>query len=159
VALGLRTDPYGAFSFRVEVDGILEGGFSEVTGLQSELEVQDYREGGRNDFVHRIAGPVRYPSNLVLRRGLASGALWEWYAAAARGAIVRAAVAVIVCDASGGPAWRWSFIDAYPVRWFGPELRATSAAVAVESVELVHCGLQGSESGALGPLERAAESL
>jgi phage tail-like protein len=157
-----RTDPYLAYTFRVEIDGIVEGGFSEVTGLQSELETFDYREGGRNDYVHRLAGPVRYPQNLVLRRGLASSSLWDWYSDAAAGNIRRASAAVLLCDASGETVWRWSFTDAYPVRWTGPDLRAASAAVAVEAVELAHRGLADSESGIeklLHQVERTVEEI
>lgn len=144
----LRSDPFGAFTFLVEVRGIVEGGFTEVTGLASELETIDYREGGENGFVHRLAGPVRYQSNLTLRRGLASTELWDWYRDAAAGTITRAHVSVLLLDPTLATGWRWSFVDAYPVRWTGPDLRAQSAAVAVEALELAHRGIAAQESGA-----------
>jgi phage tail-like protein len=148
---GARRDPLSAFRFLVEVSGIVTGGFTEVTGLQSELETFDYREGGRNEFVHRLAGPVRYPSNLVLRRGLVTPELWNWYQASAAGRIERAHVSVLMLDAARESAWRWSFIDAYPIRWLGPDLRASSSMVAVEAVELTHRGVDPHESGPGGP--------
>jgi len=46
---GLRKDPYAGFNFLVEIDGLLVGGFTEVTGLQVETESHDYREGGLNE--------------------------------------------------------------------------------------------------------------
>jgi len=141
VATGERTDPYLAFAFLVELDGLLVGGFSEVTGLQREIEVQDYREGGVNEYIHKLAGPVRYPSNLILKRGLAGPEAWEWHDNAARGNITRRNGAIVLQDSAGEEAWRWTFLDAYPVRWTGPELRAATAAVAVESLELVHRGI------------------
>jgi phage tail-like protein len=141
------TRPFTSFRFLVEVKGIVEGGFAEVTGLQSELETFDYREGGRNDFVHRLAGPVRYPTNLTLRRGIAAAELWNWYAEAASGNVVRGNVSVLLVDPAQDESWRWSFVDAYPVRWTGPELRASANTVAVEAVELAHRGLDLQESG------------
>ena len=150
-----RTDPYLSFNFRVEVDGIVEGGFSEVSGLQSELETLDYREGGQNAFVHKLAGPVRYPANLTLRRGIASADLWDWFSDAAAGQIRRANTAVLLCDTAGDVVWRWSFTDTYPVRWTGPDLRAAAGAVAVEALELAHRGLAASESGPEGGSRRA----
>jgi len=63
VALGDRKDPYLAFDFLVEIEGLVVGGFTDVTGLQREVEVQDYREGGVNEYVHKLWGPTRYPSN------------------------------------------------------------------------------------------------
>ena len=79
--VGARHDPYGAFSFLVEFDGLVAGGFSEASGLQVVVELHDYREGGRNDYIHRLAGPARYPQNLVLKRGLTDNdTLWAWCA-------------------------------------------------------------------------------
>src|SRR2546422_11337395 len=79
MALGARSDPFLAFNFVVEVQSLVLGGFSDVTGLQKEIEVQDYREGGVNDYIHKLSGPARYPSNLVLKRGLTDIDLWNWH--------------------------------------------------------------------------------
>ncbi len=141
MAVGNRRDPYLAFDFLVEVDGLLVAGFSEVTGLQREIEVQEYREGGLNEYVHKLAGPVRYPSNLILKRGLAGPEAWVWHDMAARGIITRLNGSIVLRDEAGREAWRWIFLGAFPVRWTGPELRAGTAAVAVETLELVHRGI------------------
>ena len=53
-ALGQRLDPYLSVNFLVEIEGLVVGGFSKVDGLESTIETQDYVEGGRNDFVHKI---------------------------------------------------------------------------------------------------------
>src|SRR5262249_45696672 len=59
---GGRRDPYLGYNFAVEIEGLVAGGFSEVTGLAVEVETQDYREGGVNGFIHKRAGPARYAS-------------------------------------------------------------------------------------------------
>jgi phage tail-like protein len=142
VAIGARNDPFLSYSFLVEIDGLVLGGFSEVTGLQSEVEVFDYREGGVNDYVHKVAGPTRYPANLVLRRGLTdANTLWDWQQAANTGSVKRRSGSIVLLNDAGEEAWRWNFVDAYPVRWTGPELRAGSATVAVEALELAHRGI------------------
>ncbi len=141
MALGDRKDPYLAFDFLVEIEGLVVGGFTDVTGLQREVEVQDYREGGVNEYVHKLWGPTRYPSNLILKRGLTDIATWAWHEAVTRGIILRLDGAVLLRDGAGEERWRWTFSGAYPVRWLGPELRAGTAAVAVETMELVHRGL------------------
>lgn len=139
--LGSRTDPYLNFNFLVEIEGLIVAGFTDVTGLQAEIETHDYREGGLNDYIHRLAGPVRYPSNLVLKHGLTdSTVLWDWHRDVRRGIVERRNVTVILCDSSGLPSASWTLEKAYPVKWSGPDLRADSSTVAVESVELVHCG-------------------
>jgi phage tail-like protein len=143
VALATRSDPYLAFRFAVEIEGLVVAGFSEVTGLQSELELQEHREGGLNDYVHKLAGPVRYPANLTLRRGLTDvDAIWGWYRDASRGRIRRRNGSIVLLDSRGEERWRWNFVGAYPVRWSGPDLRAETGAVAVETLELAHQGLE-----------------
>jgi len=141
MALGARSDPFLAFNFVVEVQSLVLGGFSDVTGLQKEIEVQDYREGGVNDYIHKLSGPARYPSNLVLKRGLTDIDLWNWHEDVTRGVITRRNGSIVLLNAAGDERWRWDFFGAYPVRWTGPELRAGTAAVAVEALELVHRGL------------------
>src|SRR4051794_24639341 len=118
MAIGVRSDPYLAFNFLVEIDGLAVGGFDEVTGLQAEVEVFDYREGGQNEFVHRLAGPVRYPASLVLRRGLtAADTFVSWFEEVARELVTRRSGAIVLLDAAVGHAWRWNFYGAYPIRW------------------------------------------
>jgi len=142
LAVGDRTDPYLTFNFLVEIQGLVVGGFSDVTGLQVEIEVEPYREGGLNEYVHQLAGPTRYPSNLVLKHGLTDiDGLWKWHREVTQGVIKRRNGSIVLLDSAGEERWRWNFSGAYPVRWVGPELQAGTAEVAVETVELVHRGL------------------
>ena len=138
----VRNDPYLSFNFFVEIEGLIVGGFSEVGGLQVETQVHDYQEGGQNEFVHRLPGPARYPSNLVLKRGLTDAqTLWSWHQDVIAGEIERRNGTIYLLDRAGVPAKWWDFKQAYPVKWSGPELRADSNAVAVETIELAHRGI------------------
>jgi phage tail-like protein len=142
MAVGDRADPYLSLNFLVEIEGLVVGGFNEVTGLTVEVEIEEYREGGVNTYVHKLAGPARYPNNLVLKHGLTdSDILWNWHQDVASGNILRKNGSIMLLDSAGEEQWRWNFVDAYPVRWVGPDLRAGSAEVAIETLELVHRGL------------------
>jgi phage tail-like protein len=148
MALGVRRDPYGAFNFLVELAGIIVAGFTEVSGLDAEVQVEEYHEGGQNAYIHRLPGPARYPTNLVLRHGLSDiDQLWRWQASVLRGSVERQNASVVLLGTDGEPVWRWNFRDAYPVRWSGPSLRASTGDVAIESLELVHNGLDLRTSG------------
>jgi phage tail-like protein len=137
-----RKDPFGGFNFAVEVESVVAGGFSEVSGLQSEIEVHEYREGGRNQYIHKLAGPVKYSSNLVLKRGVTDvKTLWQWYWDVMQGKVERHNVSILLMDRAGEEKRRWNFEQAYPVKWSGPDLKANSSEIAVESLELVHKGL------------------
>ena len=62
---GQRIDPYLSIRFLLEIKGLIVGGFSEVSGLQVEVETEDYQEGGVNGFVRKFPKSTKYP-NLVL---------------------------------------------------------------------------------------------
>ena len=139
--LGVRADPYQVFNFLVEIEGILAGGFSECSGLQVETEFFEYREGGQNEFVHRFAGATKYPP-LVLKHGLTQiSGLWDWHQDVIQGRIERKNGTIYLLDKQRIPVMWWDFKEAFPFKWTGPDLRADSSNVAVESVELAHRGL------------------
>jgi phage tail-like protein len=140
--VGKRTDPYLSFNFLVEIEGVVTGGFSEVSGLQAETEIKEYREGGLNEYMHRLAGPTRYASNLVLKRGLTDAdTLLKWHQEVTQGTIKRKNGSIVLLDITGGETWRWNFIQAYPVKWIGPSLRGNASEVAVETLEMAHNGI------------------
>ena len=134
-------DPYTVFRFVVEINGTRVGGFSEVGGLEVRTEVDEYREGGVNDYVHKIAKETRYP-NLTLKRGITdSTELWDWHQQIVGGDIRRQEIAVVLLDSLKQEKWRWVFHDAFPVKWNGTDLNATGSTVVVESIEFAHHGL------------------
>mgnify|MGYP003519606601 FL=1 len=139
---GERVDPYRAFNFRVELEGLVTGGFSKCSGLQVEIETKEVREGGVNDYIDHFGGRVKHVP-LVLERGLCDiDGLWAWYQDAARGRVKRKNGTIHLLDAFQSPVMHWDFKQAWPTKWTGPELRADANAVAFESIELVHRGLE-----------------
>ena len=135
-------DPYVGFLFRVEILGLQVGGFSQVSGLEREVQTEDFREGGLNDYTHKLATVTKY-QNLTLRRGIADATeLWQWRQDVVNGKIERRQINVVLVDHLGREKWRWVFAKAYPVKWSGSELNATTNAVFVESVEFAHNGIK-----------------
>ena len=136
------SDPYGAFRFRVEILGLQVGGFSEVSGLEREVQLEDFREGGLNDYTHKLVTVTKYP-NLTLKRGLADRIeLWQWHQDVINGKIERRQITIVLVDTAGADTWRWMFTQAYPVKWSGASLNASTAAVFVESVDFAHNGIK-----------------
>lgn len=150
---GLDQDPFASYRFAVKIgDADADDrvcGFSEASGLVVETDVETLREGGVNTHEIQLAGPSKFPSKLVLKRGLAEAQLWSWYQDVMRGKVDRKTVTVILQDYGGQVKWQWVFSRACPVKWSGPEFRAGTAEVAFESVELIHRGLdaEGMSSG------------
>ncbi|MGZ4538536.1 MAG: phage tail protein [Blastococcus sp.] len=139
---GGRRDPFAGLRFRVQLEGLDVGGFSEVSGLEAVVETTAYREGGENTFEHRLAGPVAYPRNVTLRRGLTDSAeFWDWLDQVGLGVVIRRNVTITLLDSDGEPALLWDCRQAFPVRWSGPDLDATAPVVAFETLELAHHGI------------------
>lgn len=138
-------DPYSAHRFWVEIDGINEAIFTECSGLTAEVEVEEWKEGGLIGYVHRLPGRVKSFPNLVLKRGIASASLWDWYAQVAsgrKGAIERRNMLITLKGGNDLPLLRWSILAALPIKWAGPSLKSSGGEVAVETIEFIHNGLE-----------------
>lgn len=148
-----RVDPYHGFNFAIEIEGLLIGGFTDVTGLESHVTTKTYREGGVNNYVHHLPEQVEQ-TNITLKRGLTNiSTLWNWYYSVTQGIVQRRNGTIILLDAQKTPVMWWNFRNAYPVKWTGPQFQAKDDAIAFESIELVHEGFAKpilSEALALG---------
>lgn len=140
-AANFRLDPYQGFNFAIEIESLLVGGFTEVSGLESEVETEEYREGGVNHFVHKFPTQSLSP-NLVLTHGVtAVSTLWNWYYNVTQGIIQRKSGTIMLLDSRSIPVMWWNFFNAYPVKWTGPQFKADSNEIIFESIELVHEGI------------------
>lgn len=140
---GSYTDPYAAYNFRLEIQGVEEARFTECTGIGVRVESVRYREGGTNASVHRLPGPVEF-QEVTLRYGLTSStALWDWFMTAVDGKVQRKNVSIVLLKRDGATeAMRWNLERAWPTEWRGAPLDAMGHEVAIESVTLVYEGLE-----------------
>jgi phage tail-like protein len=131
-------DPYRGFNFLVEIDGITQAGFQEVSGLDATTAPVDYREGTDPKHTRKLTGLNTY-SPITLRRGITdSDELWKWRQTVIDGKTERKNGSIVLMDEAGAEKLRWNFSNAWPSRWTGPALNATSPAVAVETLEITH---------------------
>jgi phage tail-like protein len=135
-----RPDPYRAFRFLVEVEGMEVGGFQSVGGIERDTKIEPFHEGGVNEHEIQHAGLTTYP-RLKLKRGLVDRQLWAWHKDVIEGRIKRRTISIILIGVTGEEAWRWIAVDAYPAKWTGADLDATQNALATETIEFVHHGL------------------
>lgn len=139
-------------------------GFAECTGLEMQLETDDYHEGGNNGLVLKFPKRVKY-GEITLKRGVTRRTdLFDWCAGFAQGMGKRKDGVITLRDASHRPFMVWSFRRALPVKWSGPSLNAQQSSVAMESLTLVHEGLTpmggaAALANAVGSAARAIGSL
>ncbi len=140
MTVGARKDPYSGYNFVVEIEGILAAGFTEVSGLSMQTEVDTIKEGGVNNYEHKLPRGIKY-SDITLKRGLMDRELWAWYRRTVHGNIERKSGTISLRDHSGKTVLSWFFFDAFPIKWEGPALNAASNTVASETLVLAHQGL------------------
>ncbi len=130
-------------------DLLCGGGFQECTGLEVEMDVQEYLEGGRNDGVIRRVGRGKY-TNVVLKRGMfygdgqVNGELWSWLQSTISGELpVRRYNGTIEVMSVGEEVVAvWTFERGLPAKIRGPELNARTGEIAIEELTIAHEGLR-----------------
>jgi phage tail-like protein len=149
MATGDRIDPFRAFNFKVYIDGKDVGGFSEVSGLSSDGDVVDYREGTDVELTTRKLPGLRKYNPITLKRGYTTDRyLWTWYANISAGKRERRDGTIALRNDEGKEVMRWHFENAWINKIEGPTFKASGNEVAMESVELVHEGLTVELAGA-----------
>ena len=133
--------PHGKFRFRVEIDGLTAGGFSEVTGFDASIDVIEYREGDKVQTPLKLPGLKKY-GNITLKQGIMdSDVLYKWMEEGFENDVDRKTVTITLLDITGQDAASWQVINAWPSKYTAPDFNATSSEVAVETLELVHEGM------------------
>jgi len=135
-----RTTPYGAFNYVVNFDGgEVFGGFSDVSGIGTEVTVAEYRNGNEKENHVRKVGGVHKVSDVTLKRGiLNSKSLWEWLAATrTQGPSAQKSVAITLLDEAQKPVQSWVLRGVIPMKYTGPTLAGKGGGdVAMEELVL-----------------------
>lgn len=138
-----ETDPYASFNFRLEVDGIVKAGFSEVTGLNAESNVIEYREGNEGITARKLPGLIKF-GNVTLKRGVTTDPeLFTLFKNVVDGDIKRDdSMSIVLLDEKRQEAVRWNLRNAWPAKWTGPDLKANANEMAIETLEIAHEGVE-----------------
>jgi len=120
---------------------VAAGGFSECTGLEMSLQVEEYKEGGRNSEILKFPSRVSW-SNLTLKKGIGAGTtLWDWHYGFVEGKGKRRDGIIALLNDRHLPNNIWYFRRGLPIKYTGPSLNAKDNNVAVESIEIAHEGI------------------
>ena len=135
-----RDTPYGAFNFTVSFDGgETFGGFSDVSGIGTELTVAEYRNGNeKENHVRKVPG-VHKVSDVTLKRGIVNSMdLWEWITQTqVEGVGGKRTVVITLQDEAGRPVQKWTLGGVVPMKYTGPTLAAKGGGdVAMEELVL-----------------------
>ena len=138
-----RVDPYRQMRFMLEIDGIVKAGFSHCRVPTASSGVITYREGNEPPTPRKLPGLNEY-GPLILETGITDSSieLFEWRTLVEQGKMdeARRPAAVVLLDATGYPAARWTFREAWPSQYQGPRLSAVADEVAIERLVIVNEG-------------------
>lgn len=130
--------PLPKFYFSVKLGGDESVSFQEVTGLESETKIIEYRHGNSKVFY-----PIKMPGlgrvgNVTLRKGIfvKDSKFFTWYSEIKLNTIERRAVVISLLDEAGAPKMVWTLNNAWPTKVTGTDLKSEGNEVAVESIEL-----------------------
>ena len=132
-----RRDPYRSFNFRVVVDGVSIGAFSEVSGLTAEGDAIDLKVANLQQTQRKLVGLHKY-ANITLKRGyMRDQSLWNWR----KGQSDRRKITIEVMNKALKRLQRWHLENAWVNKIEGPSLKASTNEVPVETLEIAHEGL------------------
>jgi phage tail-like protein len=144
-----RDTPYGAFNFQVELnDGTdssaVIGGFSDVSGIGTEMTLMEYRQGNdKENRVRKIPG-LHKAGDVTLKRGvMGTTNFWQWISDTRSSPSTQRNVLITLNDEQGNPVLRWKLINARPLKWTGPTLAGKGGSdVAMEELVLASEGFE-----------------
>ncbi|MGE0825104.1 MAG: phage tail protein [Candidatus Binatia bacterium] len=136
-----RKDPLRNFRFRVEINGIQQAGFSEVTGFDATVDAIDYREGTDPTHVRKLTGLTKF-GNITLKWGVTDSMdLHNWHRQIVNGDIQRKNIAIVVVDEAGNDKARWEISEAWPSKYDPTDLNAKGNDVSIETLEICNEGV------------------
>ncbi len=139
---GDRRDPYAGFNFLVEIDGITMAAFSECSGLSTDTDPIEYRNGSEDNTVRKIPGLKKF-ANISLKRGMTQDLeLWKWRKTVLDGVTERKSGSIVLLNEARKPVLRWNFREGWPTKWEGPSMNATENNITIETVEIAHEGVE-----------------
>jgi phage tail-like protein len=135
-----RTTPYGAFNYLVNFDGgEVFGGFSDVSGIGTEVTVAEYRNGNdKENHVRKVAG-IHKVADVTLKRGiLNSKTLFDWISQTrTQGPAAQRNVTITLLDEAHTPVQTWVLRGVIPMKYTGPTLAGKGGGdVAMEEIAL-----------------------
>lgn len=135
--------PLPKFYFQVKI-GDTEVAFQEVSGLDIEAQIIEYRHGNSKEFSTVKMPGIKKSGNVTLKKGVfvKDNSFWDWFSQISMNTIERKTVVISLLDESGNPTMVWTLNNAWPTKITGTDMKSDGNEVAVETIEVTHEGLK-----------------
>ena len=134
--------PLPKFYFQVKL-GDKEVPFQEVSGLDIEAQIIEYRHGNSKEFSTIKMPGIKKSGNITLKKGIfvKDNGFWDWFNKIKMNTIERQTVTISLLDEAGAPTMVWTLKNAWPTKITGTDMKSDGNEIAVETVEVAHEGL------------------
>jgi phage tail-like protein len=138
-------DPLAGFQYALDIGGKVSGFFQDCSGIGSEHEIieQKLTDANGRPFIQKIPGRMKW-NDVTLKRGITDEMdLWKWRKLVEDGEVDKARThcSVVMMSRAGKPVAQWDFVNAWPSKVSGPELKSDSNDYGVEELVIVHEGM------------------
>jgi phage tail-like protein len=135
--------PLPKFYFMVDWGGMTDIPFQEVSGLDAEAQIIEYRQGNSPVFSEISMPGIIKTSNVTMKKGIFAkdNSFWDWYNDIKMNTSERQNVVIKLLDENGNPTMTWTLLNAWPTKITSTDLNSEGTEVAIESIEIAHEGL------------------
>ncbi len=128
------------FNFKIEIEDVGTMAFKEISGLTTEYEVIEYRQGNNPHFTNIKMPGLKKHGNVTLKKGIFASEkrIWDWIAEKEQNTIVCRSVTISLLDENQSPLRTWMLTNAWPIKIVGVNLSAEEENVALETLELAY---------------------
>jgi len=142
MAREISADPILQHRFTVEISGITQAGFNDVSGLDMQTAIVEYRNGDEIRTVRKLPGLHTY-SNIVCKRGMlaADQDIYNYRHKVVEEDFERLEITFHLQNDKGDIVKSWNVTEAWPCKYVIPEMNAQGNAVAIETLEIAHEGV------------------
>jgi phage tail-like protein len=134
------TWPLPKFYFNIDLGDGKKQGFSEISGLESEIKPIEYRHGDSAVFSPIKMPGLRSVGNVTLKKGVFTkdSIFWDWFNQTQLNIIKRMTVIINLLDEKAAPKMTWTLTNAWPTKVTGTDLKSDSSEVAIETIEIAY---------------------
>jgi phage tail-like protein len=134
--------PLPKFYFEVKWDSQVMS-FQEVSGLDAETQVIEYRAGDSKEFTAVKMPGIKKNGNVTMKKGVfkSDNKFWDWYSQIKMNTIKRIPITISLLDESGAPTMVWTLANAWPTKITATDMKSDGNEAAIETIEVAHEGL------------------
>lgn len=135
--------PLPSFSFQVSWGDQSKIPFQEVTGLDTETQIIEYRHSNSPVFSSIKMPGLKKFGNVTMKKGVfvKDNAFWDWYNKIKMNTVARISVVIQMLDEKGNPTMVWTLANAWPTKISAPSLKSDGNEVAIQTIEVAHEGI------------------